>query len=53
MQLGLIKELRLACKSWSYPYSLIFNKDKYLSPAVKKLMNLVRLRMIKLALEME
>ncbi|ATW27242.1 LysR family transcriptional regulator [Candidatus Formimonas warabiya] len=42
---GLIKELRIRGKSWSYPYSLIYHKNKYLSPAVKKLMEMVRTRM--------
>jgi DNA-binding transcriptional LysR family regulator len=45
LKLRLIKELHIKGKSWSYPYSLIYNKNKYLSPASKKLIALVEKRM--------
>jgi len=45
LDLGSIKELKIDGKAWSYPYKLIYNKNRYLSPAVKKLMELVRIRM--------
>lgn len=34
---GILKELFVANKSWSYPYHVIFHKNKYLSPATLKL----------------
>ncbi len=42
LRLGIIKELKIKSKSWTYPYSLIYNNNRYLSPAVKKLIELVR-----------
>ncbi|MGI6686314.1 MAG: LysR substrate-binding domain-containing protein [Bacillota bacterium] len=46
LKLGIIKELHLKDKSWLYPYSLIYNKSKYLSPATQKMLQLVRNRML-------
>lgn len=42
LKLGIIKELRIRDRNWTYPYSLIYNNNHYLSPAVKKLIELVR-----------
>jgi DNA-binding transcriptional LysR family regulator len=45
LKLGLIKELNVGGISWSYPYCLIHNKNRYLSPAARKLKELVCKRM--------
>ena len=37
LRYGLLKELKIPDKHWFYPYSLIYHKNKYLTPAVKKL----------------
>jgi DNA-binding transcriptional LysR family regulator len=42
LKIGVIKELKIKNKSWSYPHNLIYNKNKYLSPAARKLMDMVR-----------
>lgn len=47
MSIGLIRELRLKDQNLVYPYSLIYNKNKYLSPATKELIKLVKDRMMK------
>lgn len=44
--LGFIKELKIQGKEWSYPYSLIYNKNKYLSPAAKKLIDMIRNKLL-------
>lgn len=51
LSMGLIKELKIKNRSWSYPQSLIYNKDKYLSPAAKKLIDLVRSKTLCLSAE--
>jgi DNA-binding transcriptional LysR family regulator len=51
LNIGLIKELKIKNKSWSYPQNLIYNKNKYLSPAARKLMGLVRSRTLGLSAE--
>jgi DNA-binding transcriptional LysR family regulator len=45
--MGLIKELKIRDKEWTYPYSLIYNKNKYLSPAAKELIGMIRNRIMK------
>jgi DNA-binding transcriptional LysR family regulator len=45
LKYGLLKQLRVKDKQWLYPYNLIYHKNRYLSPAVCKLIELVRLRM--------
>jgi DNA-binding transcriptional LysR family regulator len=42
LKIGLIKELKIKGKSWSYPQNLIYNENRYLSPAAKKLIELIR-----------
>ncbi|MGE5632185.1 MAG: LysR family transcriptional regulator [Caulobacteraceae bacterium] len=42
LKIGLIKELKIKGKSWSYPQNLIYNKNRYLSPAARKLIDLIR-----------
>ncbi|MDF2614023.1 MAG: transcriptional regulator, LysR family [Clostridia bacterium] len=42
LKMGLIKELRLNNKTLVYPYSLIYNKNKYLSPATLEMIKMVR-----------
>lgn len=42
LKIGIIKELKIKNKSWSYPHNLIYNKNRYLSPAARKLMDMVR-----------
>lgn len=38
---GVISEIKIKGKSWTYPYKMIYNKNKYLTPAAKKLMEMV------------
>ena len=45
LNIGLIREIRLKGKKLVYPYSLIYNKNKYLSPAALELIKLVKSRM--------
>lgn len=45
LKLGIIKEIQIKGKSWQYPYNIIYNKNRYLSPAVIKLMDMVRANM--------
>ncbi len=42
LELGLIKEITIPGKEWVYPYSLIYNKKRFLSPAALKLMDMIR-----------
>lgn len=42
MSIGLIKELKLKDKKITYAYSLIYNKNKYLSPATLELIRMVK-----------
>ncbi len=41
LELGLLAEFKIKGKQWFYPYSLVYNKNKYLTPAARKLMELV------------
>jgi DNA-binding transcriptional LysR family regulator len=41
LELGLLAEFKIKGKEWFYPYSLVYNKSKYLTPAVRKLMDMV------------
>ncbi len=45
LSIGLIKEVQIEGRSWTYPYSLIWNKNRYLSPAAKELMKMVKQNM--------
>jgi DNA-binding transcriptional LysR family regulator len=45
LELGLLKQLKVMNKRWVYPYNLIHHKRRQLSPAAKKLMELVTDRM--------
>lgn len=42
LKIGIIKELKVKDKAWFYPHNLIYNKNRYLSPAARKLMDMVR-----------
>lgn len=44
---GVLKEIKIKEKRWCYPYNLIYYKNKQLSPASEKLMELVRMRISK------
>ncbi len=43
IKMGLIKELKIKDVTIDYPYSLIYNKNKYLSVTVKKFMEVLEL----------
>ncbi|WP_180270645.1 LysR substrate-binding domain-containing protein [Sporanaerobium hydrogeniformans] len=45
LSIGVIKEVQIKGRSWYYPYNLIHNKNKYLSPAAKEFMKMVRKNM--------
>ena len=45
LKLGLLKQLKIKGKRWFYPYNIIYNKKRRISPACKKLMELVRKKM--------
>lgn len=51
LEFGVLKEIKIKDKSWKYPYNLIYYKNKQLSPASEKLMELVRIRMSRLKIE--
>jgi len=53
MSIGLIKELKLKDKKIIYPYSLIYNKNKYLSPATLELKKMVKEAMTREAMTRE
>ena len=42
---GLLKQFKIKGRSWSYPYSLVYHKDRHQSPASKNLMALIREKM--------
>lgn len=42
LKLGIIKELKFSGNQLFYPYNLIYNKNKYLSPAAQKLIQYVK-----------
>lgn len=42
LKIGLLHELKVQNTHWLYPYSLIFNKSKFLSPATLILMEMVK-----------
>ena len=42
LKLGLLKEVQVDKKKWKYEYYLVYRKDKQLSPAVEKLVELCR-----------
>jgi DNA-binding transcriptional LysR family regulator len=46
LKIGIIKELKIKNKGWSYPHNLIYNKNRYLSPAARILMDMVRSNII-------
>jgi DNA-binding transcriptional LysR family regulator len=45
LEYGNLKEVKIKGRSWEYPYNLIYFKNKHLSSASVKLMELVRMRM--------
>lgn len=42
IEMGLLKELNIKSKDFSYPYSLIYNKNKYLSTATLKFIEILK-----------
>jgi DNA-binding transcriptional LysR family regulator len=42
IEMGLLKELNIKSKDFSYPYSLIYNKNKYLSAATLKFIEILK-----------
>lgn len=42
LERGLLTQLTLKDRQWFYPYNLIYNKSKFLSPAILKLMDLIK-----------
>jgi DNA-binding transcriptional LysR family regulator len=45
VKLGLLKVLKLKDYSWSYNYSLLYHKNKHITPSAEKLIQLIRERM--------
>jgi len=41
IQMGLLKELKINCDKIAYPYSLIYNKNKYLTLTTKKFIEIL------------
>ncbi len=48
LKLGLLHEIKLKNANWFYPYSLIYNKSKFISPATLKLMEMVKKQLEKI-----
>lgn len=42
LERGLLTQLKVKDMQWVYPYNLIYNKSKFISPATLKLMEMVR-----------
>ncbi len=42
LKLGLLHQIKLKNANWLYPYSLIYNKSRFISPATLKLMEMVK-----------
>lgn len=42
LELGLLTQLKIKDAQWFYPYNLIYNKSKFMSPATLKLMELIK-----------
>jgi len=42
LELGLLSEFKIKGMEWSYPYNLIYIKNKYITPAARKLMEMIR-----------
>lgn len=42
LSFGVLKKLQVKDKSWFYPFNLIYNRKRHLSPAANKLMQMVR-----------
>ncbi len=47
LKLGLLAEVKFKNKEMIYPYYLIYNKNKYLTPTTKKLIEMVRISLKK------
>jgi len=45
LEMGILKQLKVKGKKWSYPYNLIYHKRRQISPAAKKMMELLIERM--------
>jgi len=42
LELGILSEVKIKGRQWYHPYNLIYNKNKYHTPAANKLMEMVR-----------
>jgi len=45
LELGLLSEFKIKDKEWYFPFNLIYRKNRYMTPAARKLMEMVRTRL--------